>query len=212
MTGDSFDRTPPTGSTPWGEPPPDAPPAGPAPPPEPVSPAPASPPPWTPSRPATAPRPSPPAEEAREDALDSGHPDEPTITESIDDRMQQAGDAARAAVADGPLAIVAIVLTVVSFLVGQAGTSISYLRIDEVDYAHIINEGVVGTAGVTAAVGLVAAIIALVIGTRVLRTWRMDLAVAALILGVLSAGLHGTIWYLSIQKDSPPAAPGQLGP
>jgi hypothetical protein len=104
------------------------------------------------------------------------------------------------------------VLAVVSFLVGQAGTSISYLRIDEVDYAHIINEGVVGTAAVTAAVGVAAAIAAFVVGGRVLRTWRTDLAVAAIILGVLSAGLHGTVWYLSVQKDSPPAAPGQLGP
>jgi drug/metabolite transporter (DMT)-like permease len=126
--------------------------------------------------------------------------------------LQRASYVTQAAVSDGALAIVAIVLTVVSFLVGQAGTSISYLRIKTVDYAHIINEGVVGTAGVTALVGLVAAILALRVGRDVLRSWRKDLAVAALILGVLSAGLHGTLWYMSIQHKPPVQQQGQLGP
>ena len=153
-------------------------------------------------------------EQARldEETLDSGHPDEPTAAESFDDRLQRASDAARDAVADGPLAIIAIVLTVVSFIVGQAGTSISYLRIEEVDYAHLLNEGVVGTAGVMAIVGVAAAIGALMIGRYALRTWRKDVAVAALVLGLLSAGLHGSIWAMSIQHDSPPDRPGNIGP
>ncbi|MDX6286737.1 MAG: hypothetical protein QOG53_2222 [Frankiales bacterium] len=147
-----------------------------------------------------------------DELLDSGHPDEPTISESVDDRWQRAGGAAQDALSDGPLAIVAIVLTVVSFLVGQAGTSISYLRIDTVDYAHLINEGVVGTAAVTAFIGLIAAIFALMLGRDLLRTWRKEVAVAAVILGILSSGLHGTLWYLSVQHKPPVQQQGQLGP
>jgi hypothetical protein len=133
------------------------------------------------------------------------------MVETIDETLGRASAVTRAAVADGPLAIVAIALAVLSFLVGQAGTSLAYLHIDQVDYAHLINEDVLGVAGVMAAVGVIAAIGALAIARGTLRTWRKELAAAALILGLLSAGLHGTIWGMSIQHHAP-ASPSNVGP
>ncbi|MFL6238066.1 MAG: hypothetical protein ACJ735_01045 [Actinomycetes bacterium] len=142
------------------------------------------------------------------DVVHSGHPEEPTTAEAIDGRLQAAAAATRQAVAGGPLALVGLILGLVSFVIGEAGVSITVLRTSEdAGFGRIEAQSFSAVSASMAGVGLVAAIIAVLTTRGGPRTWRCDAAIAALILCALSAGMHSTLWVLSIYHHTAASRP-----
>jgi uncharacterized membrane protein YidH (DUF202 family) len=133
------------------------------------------------------------------DLIDSGHPEELTPAEALNQRVSNASQAASEAFGGIALAIVALTLGVAAFLVGQVGFLIATLRTPGFDRAtHVETESVAATAAIIAGVGLVAGVLAVLRSRGSARAWQREFSLGALVVALLAAGLHAVVWVLAI--------------